>query len=97
MKTPFEISVSCAAGIEAVTKRELFKLGVEDAPAKNGRIVFNGDENMVAKCNLHLRTANRVYINLYTFKAESFDDLYEGIYSISWSEILPIDAKIVVA
>ena len=97
MKMPFEIAVSTASGIEAVTKRELLGLGITDAPAKNGRIVFSGDEKTVAACNLHLRTANRVFINLATFKALDFDELYDGVYSVEWQDYIPIDAKIVVS
>lgn len=96
MKTLFDISVSSAAGIEAVTKRELKSLGITDAPAVNGRINFKGDLNKVAECNLRLRTANRVYIVLACFKAEDFDALYGGVYDIEWGDILPCDAKIVV-
>ena len=95
MKTLFNISVSTASGIEAVTKRELYKLGIEDAPAKNGRITFDGDAKTVAACNLLLRTANRVYINLSQFVACDFDSLYDGIYAINWSDYLAKDAKII--
>lgn len=92
----FDISVSSASGIEAVTKRELYKLGIEGAPSKNGRITFKGDEKNIAECNLLLRTANRVYINLSVFKAGTFDELYEGINAIDWQLYLPKDAKILV-
>ena len=97
MKTLFDISVSSAAGIEAVTKRELYKLGIADAPSKNGRITFKGDEKTIAECNFLLRTANRVFINLSSFKAENFDALYDGIRAIDWHVFLPNDAKIMVS
>ena len=55
-----KICVTSASGIEAVTKRELYKIiGKEDLSAINGRIKFEGDESDVAKCNLNLRTGNR--------------------------------------
>ncbi len=96
MKTPFEISISCASGIEAVTKRELCKLGITDCPAKNGRLTFLGNEKNIAECNLLLRTANRVFVNLKTFKACTFDELYEGVKAICWKEYIPFDGKIIV-
>lgn len=92
-----EICVTSASGIEAVTKRELYKIiGKEDLSAINGRIKFEGDESDVAKCNLNLRTGNRVEIVLGDFKAETFDDLFEGIKAIPFEEYICRDGKIIV-
>lgn len=92
-----EICVTSASGIEAVTKRELYKIiGKEDLSAINGRIKFEGDESDVAKCNLNLRTGNRVEIVLGGFKAETFDDLFEGIKAIPFEEYIDRDGKIIV-
>jgi putative N6-adenine-specific DNA methylase len=90
------LSVTSASGIEAVTKRELITLGFDPSPAINGRTSFKGDMDSVAKCNVNLRTADRVYINLSEFDAESFDQLFESIYEIEWENILPINAKIII-
>lgn len=93
-----EICVTSASGIEAVTKRELYKIiGKEDLSAINGRIKFDGDESDVAKCNLNLRTGNRVEIVLGGFKAETFDDLFEGIKAIPFEEYIDRDGKIIVS
>lgn len=92
-----EICVTSASGIEAVTKRELYKIiGKEDLSAINGRIKFEGDESDVAKCNLNLRTGNRVEIVLGGFKAETFDDLFDGVKSIPFEEYIDRDGKIIV-
>lgn len=92
-----EICVTSASGIEAVTKRELYKIiGKEDLSAINGRIKFEGDESDVAKCNLNLRTGNRVEIVLGGFKAETFDELFEGIKAIPFEEYICRDGKIIV-
>lgn len=95
--TKMEICVTSASGIEAVTKRELYKIiGKEDLSAINGRIKFEGDESDVAKCNLNLRTGNRVEIVLGGFKAETFDDLFDGVKSIPFEEYISRDGKIIV-
>lgn len=92
-----EICVTSASGIEAVTKRELYKIiGKEDLSAINGRIKFEGDESDVVKCNLNLRTGNRVEIVLGGFKAETFDDLFDGVKSIPFEEYIDRDGKIIV-
>lgn len=93
-----EICVTSASGIEALTKRELYKIiGKEDLSAINGRIKFEGDESDVAKCNLNLRTGNRVEIVLGGFKAETFDDLFDGVKSIPFEEYIDRDGKIIVS
>ncbi len=97
MKTLFDVSVSSAAGIEAVTKRELSRLGVENAPAYNGRLNFKADLKKIAECNLYLRTANRVYIVITSFKAENFDELFGGTFEAEWADYIPRDGKIIVS
>ena len=91
-----KITVSTPAGLESVTKRELFNLFNINAPCKTGSISFDGDINLIAKCNLYLRTASRVYINLGEFKADSFDSLFEGVYAIPFENYISYDGKIYV-
>jgi len=88
------ICVSCASGVEAVTKRELYKLGYGDVPAINGRLYFDGDYEDLARCNLFLRTANRVYLLLGEFKACNFDQLFDGISAIEWEKYVNSLGKI---
>jgi len=93
---PLKIEVASASGIEAVTKRELIKLGYEPSGAFYGRMTFDGTYKDVLRANMFLRTANRVRIVLATFKATSFDELFENIKSIPWQDILTRDANIIV-
>lgn len=91
-----DITLTVASGIESVLKKELFRMGVESAPAVNGAISFKGDLDLVAKCNINLRTADRVYIKLAQFPALSFDDLFQGVYQIPWQNYIDINGKILV-
>lgn len=91
-----KIEVATASGIEAVTKRELIKLGYEPSGANYGRICFDGSFKDVLRANIFLRTANRVRIVLAEFKADTFDELFEGISAMRWQDILPRDARIVI-
>lgn len=90
------IEVAVASGIEAVCKRELLKLGYAPGGANFGRIEFEGDFKDVLRANVFLRTANRVRIVLAKFKAETFDELFDGIFAMRWQSILMRDARIVV-
>ncbi|MBR1868354.1 MAG: class I SAM-dependent RNA methyltransferase [Clostridia bacterium] len=92
-----KICVNSASGVEAVTKREIYKLlGIENLAAINGRIVFDGEIEEVALCNLYLRTANRVEIVVGEFAADNFDSLFDGIKDIEWEKYIPSDGKIIV-
>lgn len=91
-----KISVAAASGIEAITKRELKSLGYGDVPSYFGRMNFIGSMEDVARCNVFLRTASKVRIILAEFKAETFDELFDGIYSVDFGEILPFDANVAV-
>ncbi len=89
-----KLLIPVAAGLEQITKRQLFKLGYEKAPADNGRIEVEGDWQDIARLNVCLRSGERVLIVLKKFPAATFDELYEGVYSIPWEEWLTIDSKI---
>ena len=91
-----DITVSCASGVEKTLKSELVRLGYPMSPAENGKITFNGSFLDVARCNINLRTADRVYIKLGEFKAETFDQLFDGVRAIDFKEIFPKDALVVV-
>lgn len=91
-----KIVVSSASGIEAVTKRELYKLGYPETPWINGRTVFDGDDKTIAECNLLLSTASRVYILLSEFRCSSFDDLFDGLKEIPFENYITRNGKVVV-
>lgn len=95
-KSFIDITVTCASGLERVVKSELERLGYPTAPAINGAITFKGDALAVARCNVNLRSADRVYIKLKEFPALDFDSLFEGVKSIEWGDIIPKDGKILV-
>ena len=95
-KDKFDITVTCASGVEKVVKSELKRLGYEDAPALNGTLTFKGDMLSVARCNMFLRSADRVYIKIAEFNSLTFDELFDGARGTRWEDFIPASAKIVV-
>ena len=89
-----KLLIPVASGLEQTTKRQLFALGYEKAPADNGRIEVDGDFSDIAKLNVSLRSGERVLIKLGVFNAVTFDELDEGFYSIPWEDWLTVDSKI---
>lgn len=92
----FKISVSCASGIESVLKKEIQRLCGFTAPAVNGRIEFDGSPDLLAKCNINLRTADRVYIKTGEFSVETFDELFDAVKSVRWEDYIPQDGNVYV-
>ena len=92
----FDITVTCASGVEKATKSELKRIGYEGVPAINGALTFKGSPLDVARANVFLRTADRVYIKITEFPAQSFDDLFDGVKSVKLESYFPSDAKITV-
>ncbi len=72
----------CHFGLESVLKYEIQKIGGTDLKVSDGKISFTGDENIVARANLCLSTAERVFIELIEFKATTFEELFQGVRAI---------------
>ena len=92
----FDISVSVASGVESVLKKEISRLGYGEHPAENGRITFKGDKLALARLNVNLRTADRVYVKVGEFTANTFDELFDGVNALNWEDFIPYDAEVVV-
>lgn len=93
----FELIAPCHFGLEAVLKKEIMDLGYEITQVQDGRVTFAGDEDAVARANIFLRTAERILIKAGSFRAYTFDELFEGTKAIPWEEYLPADARFWVA
>lgn len=89
----YKIRATANFGLEAVLKRELQNLGFTDLEVFDRKIEFYGTAKDVALCNIWLRTAERVFIILDEFPAETFDELFEKTKALPWADILPKNAK----
>lgn len=96
MKKTFNLVASAAAGIEAVVGKELRNLGL-DCQVENGRVLFKGDIETIAKSNLWLRSADRIKIVVGEFPARTFEELFQGVYALDWENYLPLGCQFPVA
>jgi putative N6-adenine-specific DNA methylase len=87
-----ELIATATFGLEAVVAREVQALGYTDVKVENARVTFKGDESAICRCNLWLRSADRVLIKMGEFKALTYDELFEGTKALPWPEWLPQDA-----
>lgn len=92
MSNTYTLVAPCFFGTEATLAFEVRRLGAENVQVTDGRVQFTGPASMIAAANLNLRTAERVLLLLKTWQAATFDELFDGVYSIPWEELLPADA-----
>ena len=86
-----ELVATCLFGLEKLLGEEIDALGYTRIETIDGRVTFIGDERAVYRANLHLRFAERVFIKLGSFKAESFEELFEGTKALEWENFISCD------
>ncbi|MBR1739007.1 MAG: class I SAM-dependent RNA methyltransferase [Ruminococcus sp.] len=70
--------VPCHFGLESVVNYEVRSVGGEDIETSDGRVCFSGSFETLAKANLRIASGERVLIELGSFPATSFEELYQG-------------------
>ncbi len=93
MKTVYELIAPCHFGMEAVLKREIQDLGYEICLVEDGRVTFLGDDEAICRANVFLRTAERVLLKAGSFRAETYEELFQGTRALPWEEWVPKDGR----
>ena len=89
----FELIAPCHFGLEAVLKREITELGYEITEVEDGRVSFWGDADAVCRANIFLRTAERVLLKVGSFRAVTFEELFDKTKALGWEEYIPKNGK----
>ena len=77
---------TCLFGLEKFLGEEIDALGYKRIQTFDGRVFFEGDEGAIARTNMWLRTAERVFVLLGRFPAPTFDALFEGTKALPLEE-----------
>lgn len=86
-----EFAVPCLFGLEGLAGDELRRLNMENVRVENGRVLFSGDQEAMAKANLWLRTGERVLLVLADFPAVTFEEVFQGVYHTALERFIPKD------
>ena len=76
----------CIFGLESLVSDELKRMDAQNVSAENGRVFFSGNESILARANILSRYAERIYIDLGSFEAHSFEDLFQGTKALKWEQ-----------
>ncbi|AXI09318.1 RNA methyltransferase [Oceanobacillus zhaokaii] len=83
---------TAAMGLESVVAQEVKQLGYE-VTVENGKVIFEAPVSAIPRCNLWLRTADRVKVLVGKFTATTFDELFESTKALPWEEFIAEDGQ----
>ncbi len=89
-----EFIATAKIGLESTVAFQLHKLGILDTETLDARVKFSGGFQEMAKALLWLRTAERLLMTVGTFRADTFDSLFEQTKALSWNRYLSPRTKI---
>src|SRR5699024_7783205 len=81
---------TAAMGLEAIVAKELRTLGYE-VEVENGKVFFTASPAAIPRCNLWLRSADRLKVVVGQFQATSFDELFEKTKALPWEKFISED------
>ena len=82
------MTAPCLLGVEGLVSDELKMMGAQNVLSENARVFFEGDESILARSNLNSRFSERILIVLARFNAVTFEELFQGVKNISWSDFI---------
>jgi len=88
LKDKFSITAKTHHGLEEVLSEELRQLGAENITKLTRAVSFEGNLSLLYKANIYLRTALRILVPIYKFKASNETWLYRGVQKVDWSKYL---------
>ncbi len=83
-----KILIKTMHGLEEILAEEIKEIGGNEINILKRSVSCEGNLEFLYKANLHLRTALKVLVPIYHFKAENEQQLYDEVYKYDWSKYL---------
>ncbi|WP_284140103.1 MULTISPECIES: class I SAM-dependent RNA methyltransferase [unclassified Virgibacillus] len=83
---------TAAMGLESVVANEIKALGYE-TQVENGKVIFEAPIEAIPRCNLWLRTADRIKLLVGQFEVKTFDALFEATKALPWENYISEDGS----
>lgn len=84
MAEELELVATCLFGLEKFVGEDIEALGYRRIETQDGRITFRAPIEGIARANMWLRCAERVFIKMGSFPAKSFEELFQGVKALPW-------------
>ena len=79
-------------GLEDILRDELIALGAENVELGTRMVTFEGDQELMYRANLCLRTALRILKPIVKFTADTTDELYDYVRELDWEQFMSVDS-----
>jgi len=79
------------AGFEEILADEINALGGTNIKLLKRAVSYEGDLKLLYRSNLELRTAIRILIPIYNFRARNEDIFYQKIRELDWSKYMRVN------
>ncbi len=89
-----EFIATAKIGLESTVAFQLHKLGILDTETLDARVKFRGGFEEMAKALLWLRTAERLFLSVGSFRADTFESLFEQTKALPWNRYLSPRSRI---
>lgn len=76
----------CLFGIEGILGDELRRMDIKQVMPENGRVLFSGGPEILARANINSRFAERIQLLMGQFRATSFEELFQGVKALPWEQ-----------
>lgn len=86
----FDMAVPCLLGVEGLVSDELKRMGMKNVHSENGRVLFSGEKQDIAKANISVRYGERVLLCVGDGRARTFDELFETVKAMPWENFIPV-------
>ena len=96
----YRLFALCAVGAEKVLTNELRKnteAVFNIIETGFGKVVFSTDLRGIYAALMGLRTADRILLELTSFNAGDFDELFEGVKAVPLEDFVPGNTSIVIS
>jgi putative N6-adenine-specific DNA methylase len=84
----FELIAKTMQGLEEVLAKEITDIGGDQIQIGRRMVSFTGDQSLMYRANIHLRTAIRILKPILSFTAKDPDEVYEQVRKIQWENYL---------
>jgi putative N6-adenine-specific DNA methylase len=91
-----ELFATVPLGAEELAAEELMRLGASEVTKIRGGVSYKGDRRTLYRSLLCLRTVSRVLLQLGSFDCGSPQELYDGVRSFNWSEMITAEMTLAV-
>ena len=86
----FELVAKTYYGMEEILAKELTELGANNVTIGRRAVSFTGDNALMYRANLYLRTAIRILKPILKFKASDADAVYDKVKAFDWSKYMTV-------